>query len=523
MLKWSILSLCAVLFPLSGFGRETAAGTEPEPSPRDSVRQAYMDELDFIIDCIENRYSFRPPRYRRRGVATGGWKPCIAVLRYIFAITRLCGGYGVTIACFLDDGHFAFPDNGSFSRYELFAESQPIFPLWVQIWVDGSIYNVYDYSGVIPECSEIIAITKFYNGQRAQTFSGKGLGIGCMRLTPGEPAYAFANGNSCHQPNPRDWASFTNFLSDFFDAAVGSRLQGTGCRTAGYSHAGRNKTRRTVQTVQKTGNKRRAKEELGFARKPITYADMGDGVGVLTINSFWGKRWSHMLLFGKDWRYKRLLRQAMRRIDRDGIDRLVIDVSLNTGGMAENVFYTLDYLTDKPVDITYTYLITDECRETAKNNVDRSPYLSEADREYMMHYIDSVPDGTRFRTDTVRRMRYLPQRPTHGYDGEVYVLTSHQTYSAAQMFARYCQVLGIGKVAGQHCGGYNAVTGNAARVELPVSRWMQFQVPFREEVISPDDEPYAYPTVDIPIEHPFEEWLHRENRSLERLLRMIEE
>ena len=91
------------------------------------------------------------------------------------------------------------------------------------------------------------------------------------------------------------------------------------------------------------------------------------------------------------------------------------------------------------------------------------------------------------------------------------------------MFARYCQVLGIGKVAGQHCGGYNAVTGNAARVELPVSRWMQFQVPFREEVISPDDEPYAYPTVDIPIEHPFEEWLHRENRSLERLLRMIEE
>ena len=94
--------------------------------------------------------------------------------------------------------------------------------------------------------------------------------------------------------------------------------------------------------------------------------------------------------------------------------------------MAENVFYTLDYLTDKPVDITYTYLITDECRETAKNNVDRSPYLSEADREYMMHYIDSVPDGTRFRTDTVRRMRYLPQRPKHAYDGEVYVLTSHQ-------------------------------------------------------------------------------------------------
>lgn len=522
MLKWSILSLCAVLFPLSGFGRETAAGTEPEPSPRDSVRQAYMDELDFIIDCIENRYVSG-----RRGIGDEEWQQGVESVHSGAAI-YLCDYPAVwwlwrDYSMLLDDGHFAFPDNGSFSRYELFAESQPIFPLWVQIWVDGSIYNVYDYSGVIPECSEIIAITKFYNGQRAQTFSGKGLGIGCMRLTPGEPAYAFANGNSYHQPNPRDWASFTNFLSDFSMPPWEVVYKVPGAEQPDTVMLDGIRRDELFKLYKKTGNKRRAKEELGFARKPIIYADMGDGVGVLTINSFWGKRWSHMLLFGKDWRYKRLLRQAMRRIDRDGIDRLVIDVSLNTGGMAENVFYTLDYLTDKPVDITYTYLITDECRETAKNNVDRSPYLSEADREYMMHYIDSVPDGTRFRTDTVRRMRYLPQRPKHAYDGEVYVLTSHQTYSAAQMFARYCQVLGIGKVAGQHCGGYNAVTGNAARVELPVSRWMQFQVPFREEVISPDDEPYAYPTVDIPIEHPFEEWLHRENRSLERLLRMIEE
>ena len=69
MLKWSILSLCAVLFPLSGFGRETAAGTESEPSPRDSVRQAYMDELDFIIDCIENRYVSG-----RRGIGDEEWQ-----------------------------------------------------------------------------------------------------------------------------------------------------------------------------------------------------------------------------------------------------------------------------------------------------------------------------------------------------------------------------------------------------------------------------------------------------------------
>ena len=244
---------------------------------------------------------------------------------------------------------------------------------------------------------------------------------------------------------------------------------------------------------------------------------------VLSINSFWGKRWAAMLLFGKDWRYKRLLRRAMRRIDRDDIKDLIIDVSLNCGGMTENVYYTLNYFTDKPIDINAKYRVIDEGREKLQTNIERSPHIKESDRERLIEYIGTLKDGTVFCTDTVCDLQYVPDHPKHGFRGNVYVLTGPLTYSASQMFARYCQVLGVGKVAGQHCGGYNAVTGNAARVELPVSRWMQFQVPFREEVISPDDEPYAYPTMDIPIEHPFEEWLHRENRSLERLLRMIEE
>ena len=98
---------------------------------------------------------------------------------------------------------------------------------------------------------------------------------------------------------------------------------------------------------KKSGDKRKVKSEIGFGKKPIVYENLGDGIGVLSINSFWGKRWSSMLLFGKDWRYKRLLRRAMRRIDRDNIKDLIIDVSLNCGGMTENVYYTLNYFTDK--------------------------------------------------------------------------------------------------------------------------------------------------------------------------------
>lgn len=263
------------------------------------------------------------------------------------------------------------------------------------------------------------------------------------------------------------------------------------------------------------------KTKRAFSRKPIVYTDLGEGTGVLTINSFWGKRWIHILLFGKDWRYKRLLRQAMRRIDRDGIEHLVIDIGLNGGGMAENIYYTLDYLTDRPVPITATYMITDQTRDKVTTVIGNSPYIAERDREYLTDYIDSVPSGTRFRTDTVKRMHYIPRKPKHSYDGHVYVLTSHRTYSAAQTFARYCQVLGIGRVAGQHSGGYNAVTGNAVAIKLPASPWMEFRVPYMETIVCTDDEPYTYPEVDIPIDHPFEEWLRRENNSLERLLEII--
>ena len=66
-------------------------------------------------------------------------------------------------------------------------------------------------------------------------------------------------------------------------------------------------------------------------------------------------------------------------------------------------------------------------------------------------------------------------------------------------------------------------SGNTVNVRLPSSAWMDFRIPYHEEVVSPDDAPYIYPEVDIPIEHPFEEWLRRENRSLDRLLEIIRE
>lgn len=413
----------------------------------------------------------------------------------------------------IHDAHFAFPDDGMLNREGAFTKDDVVFPLWVQTWKDGTVYNVKDYTGTIPRYAQIISV----NGYSAQDIA-----LRSRSIAPGEQAYAMSHMNLRYEASPRSWPNFQNYL-------FASRINGNYKVTFKPLNSDQTETitlsgitrGEKVKQFKRSGDKRKSKQECGFPRSPVAYTNKGEGIGVLSINSFWGKRWSAMLLFGKDWRYKRMIKQAMKRIHKDDIQNLIIDISLNTGGMTENIYYTLNYFTDKPIDLSYTYLITDNNRELAKTNVSRSPEIPENDREFLIEYIDTIESGSLFYTDSLRSIRYIPTNPKYRFKGNVYVLTSNETYSAAQIFARQCRKLNIGLVAGEHCGGYNAVTGNAAKVQLPSWVFLEFKVPFSMTNVCEEDDPYGYPSVDIPIERPFDEWLKRENRNLERLIETI--
>lgn len=479
---------------------------------RDSIRQVRFNEVDFIIEQIEKTYVSG-----HRGMSDAEWnrrkKLVYKVLdkiyfydnEYLFALRYL--------GSLKQDAHFSFPDDGMLNRGYAFSKNDTIFPLWVHTWKDGTVYNIKDYTGVIPKHAEIITV----NG-----YSAKNMALSNRAMAPGEQANAMAMMNAKYEADPCSWPNFSNYLFaeriNYRFKVVYRALEKEEPDTVilrGISRGDKYKL------FKKQGDKRLSKKMHGFPLKPIVYTHAGDGIGVLTIHSFWGKRWSAMLLFGKDWRYKRLLRQAMRRIDKDQIQNLVIDISLNPGGMTENVYYTLNYLTDKTIDIRHIYHVTDNNRELMQANMTRSPELSQADREYLVGYMDSLPDGRVFCTDTVRRLQYIPTQPKHRFNGNVYLLTGNQTYSAAQMFARYCQTLGIGQTAGAHCGGYNDITGNAAHVTLLSLRWAKLEVPFSVNRICKEDDPYDYPTVDFPIEIRFEEWLNQEDHSRNRLIEII--
>lgn len=480
---------------------------------RDSIRKVRFNEVDFIIDRIENTYVSG-----RRGMSDEEWNRRVGIVReklsenyypaknYIFAWRYL--------GLLKQDAHFPFPDRGMLNREGFFAETDTIFPLWVQTWTDGTVYNVKDYTGKIPPHARIVSV----NGHNAQNMA-----LANRAMSPGEEANAMALMNAQYEADPLYWPNFSNYL---FCENIGHPYEVV------YANPGTNRIDTVIlegmqrsekyRLFKKSGDKRRLKPERGGKRKPIVFNQIDNGTGVLEINQFWGKRWAAMLIFGKDWRFKRLLRKAMRKIERRDIRTLVIDISANPGGMTENIYYTLNYFTDKPIDIRQIYRVTESSRERIKTNFTKSAELSESDREYMVAYVDTLKEGTLFCTDTVRRLQYMPSRPKNRFTGKVYVLTGYQTYSAAQMFARYCRLLGIGKVAGQHAGGYNDITGNVDPIALPSLNWMRFEVPYCADGIYAEDDPYAYPTVDIPIELHFNDWIHRKDSTLTRLLNLIE-
>ena len=66
-----------------------------------------------------------------------------------------------------------------YNRYRIFLESDSILPLWVQTWKDGTVYNVKDYTGMIPTHAQILSV----NGLDAQKTA-----LEKRMMSPGEEA-----------------------------------------------------------------------------------------------------------------------------------------------------------------------------------------------------------------------------------------------------------------------------------------------------------------------------------------------
>lgn len=504
-----LLGIIILFLPLSLLGQENTKD--------DSLKILLRKEADFIIDQIENKYP-----YGRRGMDSLEWKHRTEMFyKKVEEVTNVYERlYALRYAGLLiNDAHFKFPDIGVYRRYSIFKMTDEIFPIWVKTWQDGTVYCVKDYTATIPKNSQIISV----NGH-----SAKDIALLNRKLMPSEELNAMATMNADIESDPRSWCNFSNFLftegikppyTVKYINSVSGKIDSSYIQSL---------TRGDIFNVfKKSGDKRKVADssESGFFRTPIKYSSVDDKIGVMSLNSFWGRNLVEILLFKRDWTYPRVLKRTMRKIDRSNIETLIIDISKNEGGMTENIYKTLNYFTRDSIDINEEYYITDSNRKTIQTVIKNTPHkdlgLTKQQHKTLVSFIDSVKSDTYFCTDTLFNLQYRPKNGKRYFNGKVYLLSSNMSYSAAQLFSQYFKRNNIGLTAGQPCGGYSNISGgNSEMVKLPHENWwIPFSVPFSRPKY--DYTKFDYDAVDIEIERPFEEWLKDEDHTLERLISII--
>lgn len=520
-----------LLLPLHySFGQSQQESKDYDDTPRKGY--VYRREIDSIIHHIENTYIFG-----RRGISDDEWNRRVKMIydkvdsapsykEYRYAVRY--------VGLLIEDAHFNFPENDAvYHRSFILSKQDTICPIWVKTWTDGSVYLVKDYSGRIPKDAQILSV----NGH-----SAKDIALLNRSLGASEDRKMMEVMNNWHERVTYNWLSFTNFLFmesikppytiEYIDPNTTSQ------QTVVLEGMVRTNIQSTYDSIVKADKKNResisSKEQNNKTAKwgVLGYKNVGDRIGILTINSFWGGGLLELMIFGTDNLYASALKKAMSRIARDKIETLIIDISGNGGGMGDNIYKTLNYFTDKSIDVNTTYRLTDHNRKIIKinmKNADRKIMgLTKDEHKQLIRAVDSIKPNTLFCTDTIVDLHFKPTNPKNSFKGKVYLLTGPNTYSAAQIFAQHFKELGIGLTAGRPCGGYSSVSsGNGEFIELPWwNKYMNgtaFRPPFGRGGKKNKRDCFEYEPVDIFIDRPFEDWMKDENHTLDRLIEIVKQ
>ncbi|MDL2231634.1 hypothetical protein LJB85_02715 [Porphyromonadaceae bacterium OttesenSCG-928-L07] len=413
-----------------------------------------------------------------------------------------------------NDGHFNFPDMGSYNRNKFFQKDDKLFPVLTRATQDDHVFVVRDYSGLIPDYAELIQI----NGKNVKELSHQQ-----HILLPYEPNYAYAHLNEVEELSFRAWPSFANYL-------FCEKIQGP--FTVEYAIDGITKTA-TINAMERQELHKKSKSmrkfNFPFYGKVIDYTRHNDSIAVLDIDSFWGKN-PFMFLFSKnDKRFERTLKRNMKKVNRDGIRHLVVDIRSNAGGYAKNVYELMSYFApDMVYDNRQTYKISAMSKEKDRgarivnNSIQMIHGKNNKElREQTVEIYKSMPEGAIFRDDTLLSMAYSVEKPKYSYQGNVYVLTNSTSFSASTIFCNYFRKSGVGMIAGSSPAGYSKVTGGA---RIPARHWLTQFFPMRIPHILNNplqEEGYQYIVPDIPIENDFDYWVKGEDNRLAKLLHMI--
>lgn len=187
-------------------------------------------------------------------------------------------------------------------------------------------------------------------------------------------------------------------------------------------------------------------------------------LAVMTINTF---------EFQFD-RYDSLLKSAFRDIKQDEINNLIIDVRANHGGNGNIVPTLVDFLTNKPYitggeSVVKTSVATKKCYTTHPifvNAIEQARKAEDNSSDFieLVNCFLEKPAGT---ITTFPEKRKAPTENENRFHGNLYVLTSHETFSSGTLFSAIIKDNDIGTIVGAETSDNPTMYACIMLFELP--------------------------------------------------------
>ena len=208
----------------------------------------------------------------------------------------------------------------------------------------------------------------------------------------------------------------------------------------------------------KISRRERKKQQLKFNRDLAI--DRNLQAGIMNLNTF-----------AKNNRLRPFFRQSFKKLQQENIKSLVIDLRTNGGGSVTNSNLLTKYISDHPFKIADSLYALN--RKSRYGSYLKGYFWN---RMFMVFFTHKKADGN-YHFGYYERKFFQPKRKNH-FNGDVYVLTGGNTFSASTLFARVVKPQSNVTIVGEETGG--ADYGNNAwlipDVTLPNTK-VRFRLP----------------------------------------------
>lgn len=209
-------------------------------------------------------------------------------------------------------------------------------------------------------------------------------------------------------------------------------------------------------------------------------------------------------------RYKKAYRRIFRKLEKDTVQRLVIDLRNNGGGSLSNSYTLLRYLLNEPAT------------QTLKTGIRRYPYRQYTRGRFSFRMIRAglAYIGKHKRVnDTDFYMYTIKPKTRHHYNGEVIVLINGGSFSASCLVSAYLKYQGRATFIGQETGGaYEGCNAGATPYYTLPNTKIRLRVPAFRVVHDPIQKLTARGILpDYPVAYQFNDFVNRKDLELAKV------